>query len=368
MAQIPNQSSTPMFSDLIKSKKVLVCAGSGGVGKTTTAAALGLAAAKLGRRVCVVTIDPAKRLANALGISELSNAPTLIGEFSGGKLYAMMLDANATFNALIAQYAKDEVQAEKILANRLYRSLSSSLGGTQEYMAAEKLFELTQDERFDFVIVDTPPSRNALDFLDGPSRLSHFLENRLFRLLLMPTRTYLKAVGIATQALLRTISKVAGTELVADAVEFFQAFEGMEEGFRARARHVEALLADPSTAFILIAGPRRDSAQEATFFANRLLRSNIEVQGLIVNRVHPSFDKVKFDGNTATKIRALGASNPLGAMLENLESFEAISEREDHFLEDLRLKISSAPTVKIPLFVGDIHDLDGLWQVADYFL
>ncbi len=220
---------------LAAERRVVVCCGSGGVGKTTVSATFALEAARLGRRACVVTVDPARRLADALGVDSLPNTPTTVDGDWPGQLDALMLDTKGTFDDLIERYARDVEQAASIRSNRLYQNLAGALSGTQEYMAMEKLYELTADGHYDLVVVDTPPTRNALDLLDAPRRLTHFLENRLFRALLVPTRAYFRAVTIATQALLRTISKVAGAEIVQDAVTFFQAFEGMEEGFRERA-------------------------------------------------------------------------------------------------------------------------------------
>ena len=200
-----------------------------------------------------------------------------------------MLDSKGTFDDLVQRYARTPEQAESILANRLYQNLAGALSGTQEYMAMEKLYELVHSEEFDIVVVDTPPTRNALDLLDAPRRLTRFLENRLFRALLVPTRMSLRAVGVATQALLRTISKVAGAEIVQDAVGFFQAFEGMEDGFRSRASAVHELLADPATAYVLVTSARPDAITEAGFFAEKLAERDVAVAALVVNRIAPSF-------------------------------------------------------------------------------
>ncbi|MDQ1373962.1 MAG: hypothetical protein QOJ09_1300, partial [Actinomycetota bacterium] len=270
-------------------RRIVVCCGSGGVGKTTTAAALALEGARRGKRACVVTIDPAKRLADALGLDELTNEPSRIEGDWPGELWALMLDTKSTFDSLVTKHAATPEQADGILANGLYRNISGALSGTQEYMAMEKLYELQDGGRFDLVVVDTPPTRNALDFIDAPRRLTRLLDNRVFRLLIMPTRAYVKAVSFATQAFLRTVSKVVGGQVVSDAVAFFQAFEGMEQGFRDRAQKVMALLADPGTAFVLVASPRRDAVEEALFFADKLLESGIGVDALVVNRLHPRF-------------------------------------------------------------------------------
>ncbi len=275
--------------ELVTERSVVVCCGSGGVGKTTVSATVALAAARAGRRSCVVTVDPARRLADALGVESLPNTPSEVQGDWPGHLYALMLDSKGTFDDLVERYARTPEQAESILGNRLYQNLAGALSGTQEYMAMEKLYELVHSEEFDIVVVDTPPTRNALDLLDAPRRLTRFLENRLFRALLVPTRMSLRAVGVATQALLRTISKVAGAEIVQDAVGFFQAFEGMEDGFRSRASAVHELLADPATAYVLVTSARPDAITEAGFFAEKLAERDVAVAALVVNRIAPSF-------------------------------------------------------------------------------
>src|SRR5207253_10923031 len=199
------------------------------------------------------------------------------------------LDSKSTFDSLVTKYAPDPDQAAAILTNRFYRNIAGALSGTQEYMAIEKLYELHDEGHFELVVVDTPPTRNALDFVDAPRRLTRFLDNRLFRWLMMPTRVGLKAVNVATRALLRTISRVVGSEVVQDAVAFFQAFEGMEEGFRDRAERVLHLLSDPATAFLLVTTPRREALEEGRFFATKLEEAGIPVEALVVNRMHPRF-------------------------------------------------------------------------------
>ncbi len=394
-------SSGSNISGLVRDRSIIVCCGSGGAGKTTTAAAIALAGALAGRKTCVVTIDPARRLADALGIQSLSNDPSVIPGPWSGEMYAVMLDAKSTFDSLIETYSADEAQAERILNNRLYRNLTSALAGTQEYMAAEKLYELNESGLFDMVVVDTPPTRNALDFLDAPARLMRFLDNRMFRLLLMPTRASLKALTIATQALLRSISKVGGAEIVDDAVAFFRAFDGMEDGFRERAARVEQLLEDPGTAFVLVAAPRRDSVSEAGFFADRLAEHHQPVAALVVNRLHPDFragesgvaaeagaargepagagagrgepagaGAGKAEGTAGTSEADVPLSSSLAAaaltqLRRNLADLQSVADRERQYVSALEPKVAGM-VVRVPFLEQDVHDLEGLRTVAGY--
>ena len=348
---------------MVQDQSIVICCGSGGVGKTTTAAAFALRAAQLGRRACVVTIDPARRLANSLGLDALTNRPTRIDGPWPGELHALMLDPKGTFDDLVQRYSDSAEQAEDIKVNRIYRNLTGTLSGTQEYMAMEKLFELVEEGGFDLVVVDTPPSRNALDFLDAPRRLTHFLENRLFQALMMPTRAGLKFMGVAAQALLRTISRVAGAEIVRDAVTFFQAFEGMEEGFRTRAARVRELLKEDSTSFVLVASPRPDSVDEAVHFAGKLEESEMSVTALVVNRVQPRFAD---DDQLAAVRSQVGPPSGTGLeqLIENLAGYTAASDREEQAYADLVAKVAPAPVYRVPLLNTDVHDLDGLGAIA----
>ena len=352
--------------DSLAQPGVVICCGSGGVGKTTTAAAIALEGARRGRRACVVTIDPAKRLADALGLETLTNTPGKIDGDWPGELWALMLDTKSTFDNLVTRYAASPAQAEGILKNGLYRNISGALSGTQEYMAMEKLYELHDEKRFDLIVVDTPPTRNALDFIDAPRRLTRLLDNRIFRLLIMPTRAYVKAVSFATQAFLRTVSKVVGGEVVSDAVAFFQAFEGMEQGFRERALHVQELLSDPATAFVLVGSPRRDAVQEALFFAQKLQEAKIGVDALIVNRLHPRFGAGGAGGADRERANSLASSPELASLYANLADFRDIAEREDHHFEALAEQVAPAPVARVPFLADDVHDLGGLLTVAGY--
>jgi anion-transporting ArsA/GET3 family ATPase len=358
------------FGELVAERSIIVCCGSGGVGKTTTAAVVALEGARVGRRTVVVTIDPARRLADALGLQGLTDTPSRIDGDWPGELWATMLDTKSTFDALVTKYAATPEQAGRILANRFYRNISGALSGTQEYMAMEKLYELHEESDFDLVVVDTPPTRHALDFLDAPRRLSRFLEHRLFRMLVAPSRGIVKAVNVAAQTFLRTVSKVVGGDVVDDAIAFFQAFEGMEEGFRQRSARVNELLAAPETAFVLVASPRRDTVEEAHFFADRLGEAGISVQGLIVNRMHPSFgtgssSPVTTAVASGTDARAATlAGTAIGGLYRNLADFQAVSSREHAHLAGLADAVAPAPVAWVPFLRSDVHDLAGLDEVA----
>ncbi len=255
---------------MLDTAAVIVCCGSGGVGKTTAAAVIGLEAARRGRRVVVVTIDPARRLADALGLADgLAAEPQRIelvtsvpgtDVTSSGEMWAMMLDAAATFDGLVRRHAESPDQVDGILSNPFYKNIAGALSGTQEYMAAEVLHQLHTDERFDLVVVDTPPSRNALDFLEAPGVLSRFLDHKVFKLMMLPTKSGFKFISTATQPILRAIGKVVGSDVLSDSVAFFQAFSGMEAGFRERAIGGDG--ADPCPADLvrrrLVAAPRHD--------------------------------------------------------------------------------------------------------------
>lgn len=352
---------------LITGSSVLICAGPGGVGKTTMAAAIGLEAARSGRRACVVTIDPARRLADALGVGELGNTPNRVAEdlAAPGELWALMLDTKGTFDDLVRRYAASPDQAAGILANRFYRNISGALSGTQEYMAVEKLYELHSSGRFDLVVVDTPPTRHALDFLDAPRRLVRFLDNRVLRTLMMPGRAGMRAVSVATQLFLRTVARVVGGEVVAEAIEFFTAFEGMEQGFRDRAAKVEELLAAPGTDFVLVAAPRQVACDEAAYFADRLAAASIPVAALVMNRMFPSFPPLVATGPAPAPGQPPAG---FGSLLTNLADLEAVAVREEHHVGRLAALVPEASVVRVPMLTEEVHDLAGLDAVGRYLL
>ncbi|MCX7619637.1 MAG: ArsA family ATPase [Acidimicrobiales bacterium] len=356
------RSHDPSLRSLVEGKEIIVCTGSGGVGKTTTAAVLALEGARLGRKTCVVTIDPAKRLADALGLEGLTNTPSKINGPWPGELWALMLDTKSTFDSLVVKHATDEEQARGILENRFYRNISGALSGTQEYMAMEKLYELHEENDFDLIVVDTPPTRNALDFLEAPRRLTRFLDHRLYRILMAPTRGLVKAMNVAAQVFLRTVSKVVGGEVVEDAIAFFQAFDGMEAGFKDRAQRVLELLSHEDTAFVLVTAPRHDVVAEARFFAEKLREASIPIQALIVNRVHPHFSDASPE---ATRERARTyAGTDLGNLYENLADFLLVASREEDNLRGLTEIVKPAPVIRVPFLHSDVHDIEGLGVIS----
>jgi anion-transporting ArsA/GET3 family ATPase len=352
------------IGELVETARILICAGSGGVGKTTAAAVLAMEAAHRGRRAVVVTIDPARRLADALGLDELGNEPGVIAGGWDGELWALMLDTKTTFDELVAKYAADDDQIERILDNRFYRNISGALSATQEFMAMEKLYALHEEGDFDLIVVDTPPTRNALDFLDAPGTLTRFLDHPLYRVLMAPTRGLVKAVNFAAQALLRTASRIVGTEVIDDVLGFFQAFEGMEEGFRARASKVDELLEADGTHFVLVASPRRDTIVEAAFFADQLSGAEVPISALVVNRMHPRFGSAPPAEARARADELEGTD--LGALCANLADFGLVAEREEEHLVDLAARVEPAPVVRVPFLQSDVHDVAGLEELAHH--
>ncbi len=356
--------------EVIDGSRVVVCCGSGGVGKTTTAAVIALEAARSGKRAVVVTIDPAKRLADALGLRGLTNAPSRIDLEAPGEMYALMLDTKATFDGLVRRYSADPDQAERILSNRFYQNISGSLSGTQEYMASEKLYELASEGDWDLVVVDTPPTRHALDFLDAPQRLANFLDHRLYKILMTPTRGIVRAVNVAAQTVVRSLSKVVGGDVVADAIAFFAAFEGMESGFKERASAVDELLASPETSFVLVASPKADTVAEAGYFADQLAEHGIEVRALVVNRMQPRFGGGE-TGPGAAEARGRAetlAGTPLAEHYTALADGLVMADGEDHNLAGITGQVSPAPVIRVPVLPFEVTDLDGLGAIGDLLL
>lgn len=361
------RTASPMQS-MVESARVLVCCGSGGVGKTTTAAAIAVEAARLGRRVVVITIDPAKRLADALGMSgRLGNSPVRLDLPADhhGELWAMMLDAKETFDDLVRREARSKRQVDEILGNPFYVNVASRLSGSQEYMAAEKLFELRADDRFDLVIVDTPPSREALDFLDAPKKLTNFLDHRVYRWLVAPARGGLKIVNFAAQPILRTIGRVIGADVLADAVDFFRAFEGIEDGFRDRARQVDRLLRSDETRYVVVASPRSDTVNEALYFTEQLGRAGVLTSGLVVNRLQPMFGRGSAKSATANARRAEKDGDATLALLHgNLARLRAVGEAEEESIRPLLDRLSDVPVARVTQRADDVHDLVAVSEIG----
>ena len=344
---------------------VIVCCGPGGVGKTSVAAALALAAAQLGRNVCVVTIDPARRLADALGIEKVPNVAHRVEGAWSGTLSAVMLDAAGTFDELVARYATSPEQIERISSNRLYQNLIGSLSGTQEYMATERLFALEQSGEFDLIVVDTPPSRHAVDFLSAPRRLTGFLDNRVFRVLVSQGSGPLRAVSFASQLLLRTIAKVAGSEIIDDTIAFFRAFDGMEKGFRDRAKAVEELLDAPSTAYVLVSTPRAASLAETTWLAERLIDERHVVDALIFNRMLPmsSPPPELADDHVRT-----GSPTAWDRLVENALALGAMAHAEEELIAKAPICARVGTVRRLPMLDADVHDLGSLDLLSRHLL
>lgn len=366
------------IAEIVAKKEVIVCAGSGGVGKTTTAAAIALQAAIQGKKTAVLTIDPARRLASSLGLKELSSEPARVSTRkltsasieAKGELHALMLDTKSTFDKVVMRYAPSPQQAERIINNRFYRNISGTLSGTQEYMAMEKLYELHADGGFDLLVIDTPPTRNALDFLDAPKRMTDFFESRVLRWFLMP---YMKAGGgimrvanVAAMTFLKVVKRIVGAEVLEDTAEFFGNLEGMYEGFKQRARDVAALLQSDSTAFVVVTSPAEDAVNEATFFAARLNESRLPFGALVVNRVHPKLgEPIDVKPRQLSKLEAGGKdARLLAKLLDNENAFMRVVRLEERNLDQLARRVPRHRWVRVPYLEREAVDLPGLVSVS----
>jgi len=361
-------------AELLEGKRVCICAGSGGVGKTTTSAAIAMGMAARGLRVAVVTIDPARRLATSLGLEDLGNEPRRVeperfaehGLEMKGELWAMMLDAKRTFDELIDRLAPDAATRDEILANRIYEELSSAVAGSQEFTAIAKLYELDREGGFDLLVLDTPPSRNALDFLDAPDRLTDFFEGRALKVFLRPTGLGMKIVGRGTGVVFGVLKRVTGIDLLQDLSVFFRALGGLVDGFRERAKQVKRLLGDPSTTFLLVTSPEREPVDEAIFFWSKLKEARMPFGGLVVNRVHhdvlgdasPDDVAAALDGELDPKLAVKVA--------ENLSDYHVLAVRDRGSIARLAEELGSPATIEIPHLDDDVHDIDGLLQMQRY--
>jgi anion-transporting ArsA/GET3 family ATPase len=366
----------PHVGEILAGKDICICAGSGGVGKTTTSAAIATGMAARGLKVCVLTIDPAKRLADSLGLRELGNEakrvdPELFeshGLEMKGELWAMMLDAKATFDELVARQAPDEEARDRVLGNRIYQQISSALAGSQEYMAMEKLFELHTESRFDLLVLDTPPTRNALDFLDAPRRLTQFIEGRSLRVFMRPTGLAAKVAGRGASVALSVFKRIVGFDLLADLAEFFNAFSGMVDGFQARAKRVNSLLADSRTCFLVVCGPQGEPVDEAVYFHRKLVEAKLPFGGVIVNKVHYPAEKLRGDGADLTGALAakLGDEDLTRRVAENFADYQALAERDARNIERLERELRTKGVIRVPYLDEDVHDLAGLAEINRY--
>ena len=358
---------------------IIVCCGSGGVGKTTTAAALALRAAERGRKVVVLTIDPARRLAQSMGIEALDNTPRPVAGVGGnaaGSLDAMMLDMKRTFDEVVSSQASPE-KARQILENPFYIALSSSFAGTQEYMAMEKLGQIHQDARrngtYDLIVVDTPPSRSALDFLDAPERLSSFLDGRFIRLMLAPARGPAKLMTAGFGIITNALTRVLGAQVLRDLQTFVTALDTVFGGFRQRAQKTYALLQANQTAFLVVAAPEPDALREAAYFVERLGEDRMPLAGLIVNRASTqpagtlsanealaAAERLRRDSSASSSASALTA----GLLRIHADQMQLV-EREAALRKRFAAAHPTVATAVVPALAGDVHDLDGLRQIGD---
>ncbi|MGD0687364.1 MAG: ArsA-related P-loop ATPase [Streptosporangiaceae bacterium] len=426
---MPRIAAPPLDVDRLiddRRTRIIVCCGSGGVGKTTAAAAIGVRAAERGRHVVVITVDPARRLAQSMGLSALDNTPRPVpgvasggsgrghggsgrGESAGageaGSLHAMMLDMKRTFDEIVEAHA-DPDRAAQILANPFYQSLSSGFAGTQEYMAMEKLGQLRRSDEWDLIVVDTPPSRSALDFLDAPQRLGRFLDGRLLRLLTVPAklggRAYLRVLNVGFGMVTNVLTKILGAQVLRDAQTFVTALDTMFGGFRERADYTYQLLRAPGTSFLVIAAPEPDALREASYFVERLALEGMPLAGLIINRVHSSpaarlsaarslaaaemlaAETQQADGQLADPP---GSKPPAGSGQSRAGSGESDDEphslaiaalrlhaermqlaaQERHVAENFTAAHPLVPVAEVPAQAEDVHDLAGLRAIGESF-
>jgi len=360
-------------AERLEGKRVCIVAGSGGVGKTTTAAALALGLAAAGQRVAVITIDPAKRLANALGMEELGNEPRLVdpavfaaeGLEVKGELWAMMLDAKATFDGLIERLAPDARTRDEILANRIYHELSGAVAGSQEFTAIARLYDLHREGGFDVLVLDTPPSRNALDFLDAPDRLTAFFQGRALKLFLAPTGIAAKVVGRGTGVVFAVMKRVTGVDLLSDLSVFFRSLGGVVDGFAERAAGVKALLADPATTFIIVTSPQKEPVEEAIFFRGKLREAGMPLGGLVVNRVEPGVGEPEplHPSAVAEELAPVLGAALAAKVARTVADAQVLAARDVAAIARLRAELDEREPILVPLMDADVHDIAGLVAV-----
>lgn len=360
-----------VLAERLEGKRVVICAGSGGVGKTTTSAAIAMGLAAQGARVAVVTIDPAKRLADALGLGQLGNDPARVDprrfEDAGlqmkGELWAMTLDPKRTFDELIERLAPDDKARDEILNNRIYQQLSGAVAGSQEFTAVAKLYELQTSGQFDVLVLDTPPSRNALDFLDAPDRLTGFLEGRALKVFLAPTGIAARVVGRSTGVVFGVLQRLTGVNLLEDLSVFFRALGALLDGFRERADGVKKLLADEQTTFMVITSPEREPVEEAIFFAGKLNEAKMRFGALIVNRVHSIGDgrgRLPDPARVAAELAPELGDRLTAKIVRTYSEAVAIARRDSAAIKWLREETGEREPIVVPELDGDVHDVAGL--------
>jgi anion-transporting ArsA/GET3 family ATPase len=361
-------------ANLLEGKRVCVCGGSGGVGKTTTSAAIALGMAARGARVAVVTIDPAKRLANALGIEELDNEPHRVeperlggsGLELSGELWAMMLDPKRTFDELIDRIAPDAARAEAIKANGVYRELSTAVSGSQEFTAIAKLYDLDREGNFDLLVLDTPPSRNALDFLNAPGRLTSFLEGRTLRAFMRPTGLGMRVLGRGAAPVLGALRRVTGVDLLSDLSTFFQLLGDMTEDFSRRAAEVERMLKSDTTAFLLVTSAQAEPIDEAIWFRRTLEQGGLPFAGVVVNRVHHDLAGDSDADDVATALAGELGPELAARVADNFRDYHVLARRDERNIARLAAELRDRPLLLIPQLDDDVHDIGGLLQMHRY--
>jgi len=362
----PTLDMKSILSD--KSNRVVVCCGAGGVGKTTTAAAMALRAAEYGRSVVVLTIDPAKRLAQALGIKELGNTPQQVplGPEVSGELYAMMLDMRRTFDEMVLEYS-DSTRAQAILENKFYQTVATSLAGTQEYMAMEKLGQLLGQKRWDLVVVDTPPSRNALDFLDAPKRLGSFMDSRMWKLFLAPSRGFGKLVTGVMGLAMKALSTIVGSQMLSDAANFVQSLDSTFGGFREKADRTYELLKQRGTQFVVVSAAEPDALREATFFVDRLSAEGMPLAGLILNRTHPMLCTISVERaiDAAEYLESEPGEELTAAVMRIHADRGQTAKREVRLLSRFTGANPHVRVVGVPSLPFDVSDMTALQAIAD---
>ena len=368
--------------ELMEGRKLLICVGSGGVGKTTTSAAIALRAAREGRRVLVLTIDPAKRLANSLGLQRFGNEVTRIelAELGGGdgELWAMMLDQRRTFDELIKRLTPDEQTRQRILENRVYRTIADNVAGSQDYMATEKLYDVVNSGKYDLVVLDTPPVKNALDFLEAPGRLARFTDERIMKWFLTPydeKRVFGKLLVGTSAVVFRLLAYIFGREFLSELSQFFILFRDLYEGFNERHEAVVAMFHSVQTAFLVVCAPNEPSIEVATYFLDELRARKMDNPAVIINQRHRTLgdelDAEEHLGEAARRLSEELESNTANQLLARLGAahrrLRELSERETGFIAELHRHMDARQeTWTVPRFSGEVHDLVALDRVGDH--